>query len=83
MSRSGSSSFSSRCFGVACRATYEAPAANCLAESWIGSLKRECLNHFFCFSLRQIGRVVQTYALYHNGFRRQQELGKHYYRRAA
>jgi putative transposase len=29
-----------------------APIANCFAESWIASLKRECLNVFFCFSLR-------------------------------
>src|SRR5690606_14089470 len=25
---------------------FQAPIANCYAESWIGTLKRECLNHF-------------------------------------
>ncbi len=29
-----------------------APNANAFAESWIASLKRECLNHFMCFSFR-------------------------------
>ncbi len=54
---------------------YGAPIANCFVESWIGSLKRECLNHFFCFSLRQLDHIVQTYALYHNEFRPHQGLG--------
>jgi len=39
---------------------YGAPVANCFAESWIGSLKRECLNLFFCFSLGQLDHIVQT-----------------------
>ena len=52
-----------------------APIANCFIESWIGSLKRECLNHFFCFSLRQLDHIVQTYGLYHNEFRPHQGLG--------
>jgi len=54
---------------------YGAPVANSFAESWIGSLKRECLNHFFCFSLRQLDHIVQTYASYHNRFRPHQALG--------
>jgi len=52
-----------------------APIANCFIESWIGSLKRECLNHFFCFGLRQLDHIVQTYGLYHNEFRPHQGLG--------
>jgi len=54
---------------------YGAPVANCFAESWIGSLKRECLNLLFCFSLRQLDHVVQTYVDYHNKFRPHQALG--------
>ena len=54
---------------------YQAPIANCFIESWIGSLKRECLNHFFCFSLRQLDYIVQIYALYHNQYRPHQGLG--------
>ena len=52
-----------------------APIANCFAESWIGHLKRECLNLLFCFSLRQLDHIVQTYVLYHNKFRPHQGLG--------
>ena len=52
-----------------------APIANCFIESWIGSHKRECLNHFFCFSLRQLDHIVQTYSMYHNSFRPHQGLG--------
>ena len=51
-----------------------APIANCYAESWIGHLKRECLNYFFCFSLRQLDHIVQTYAEYYNEFRPHQGL---------
>ena len=51
-----------------------APIANCFIESWIGSLKRECLNHFFCFSLKQLDHIVQTYGYYHNHFRPHQSL---------
>jgi putative transposase len=53
----------------------QSPIANCFIESWIGSLKRECLNHFFCFSLRQLDYIVQTYASYHNKHRPHQGLG--------
>ncbi len=53
----------------------QSPIANSFAESWIGSLKRECLNAFYCFSLRQVDHVVQTYARYHNTMRPHQSLG--------
>src|SRR5690606_28605750 len=45
------------------------PIANSFAESWIGSLKREALNHFVCFSLRHLDHIVQTYVSYHNTIR--------------
>ena len=54
---------------------FQSPIANSFAESWIGSLKRECLNAFYCFSLRQVDHVVQTYARYHNTMRPHQSLG--------
>jgi len=44
-------------------------------KSWIGSLKRECLNTFLCFGLRQLDHIVQTYAMFHNRFRPHQGLG--------
>ena len=64
-----------RADGSAVLTPYAAPIANSFAESCIGSLKRECLNHFFCFGLRQLDHIVQTYALYHNQFRPHQSLG--------
>jgi len=60
--------------GGVVKTPYQAPIANCFAESWIGSLKRECLNHFFCFSLRQLDHIVQTYGLYYNLHRPHQGL---------
>ena len=38
--------------------------ANCYAESWIGSMKRECLNHFLCFGLGQLDHIVETYGIF-------------------
>ena len=57
------------------RAPYQAPIANCYAESWIASLKRECLNALWCFSSRQVDYIVQTYVKYHNTMRPHQSLG--------
>jgi len=54
---------------------FQSPIANSFAESWIGSLKRECLNALWCFSLRQVDFVVQTYVTYHNTMRPHQSLG--------
>jgi len=60
--------------GGVVKTPYQAPIANSFAESWIGSLKRECLNLLFCFSLRQLDHIVQTYAMYHNQCRPHQGL---------
>ena len=57
------------------RTPSEAPIANSFIESWIGSLKRERLNQFFCFSLRQLDHIVQIYASYHNQYRPHQGMG--------
>jgi putative transposase len=54
---------------------FQTPVANAYAESWIGSLKRECLNHFLCFSLGHLDHIVQTYANYYNDLRPHQSLG--------
>ena len=52
-----------------------APIANCYVESWIGSFKRECLNHQFYFSLEHLDHITQTYVHYHNTVRPHQGLG--------
>jgi putative transposase len=46
-----------------------APDANAFVESWIGSLKRECLNHFLCFSLGHLDYVAQQYVRFYNDYR--------------
>ncbi len=54
---------------------YQSPIANCFCESWIGSLKRECLNLLMCFSLKHLDHIVQTFVGYHNDLRPHQSLG--------
>ena len=54
---------------------FQVPVANAFAESWIGSLKREALNHFLCFSLNHLDHIVQTYVNYYNELRPHQSLG--------
>lgn len=61
--------------GGVVKTPFLSPIANCYAESWIGSLKRECLNHFFCFSLGHLDHITATYVSYHNTVRPHQGLG--------
>ncbi|MEM6503828.1 MAG: integrase core domain-containing protein [Planctomycetota bacterium] len=51
-----------------------APIANCYAESWIGGLKWECLNHLLIFRLRQLDYVTAEYTRYFNELRPHQGL---------
>ncbi len=52
-----------------------APNANAFSESWVGHLKRECLNWFLCFSLKHLDFIVQTYARFYNEHRPHQSKG--------
>ncbi|MEM6394518.1 MAG: integrase core domain-containing protein [Planctomycetota bacterium] len=52
-----------------------APNANAYAESWIATVKRECLDHFACFSLRHVDHLVQTFVDYYNRHRPHQGFG--------
>ena len=40
---------------------FEAPQANAICERFIGSMRRECLNHFFILQQRQLTRFVRRY----------------------
>ena len=61
--------------GGAIKTPRQSPIANCYIESWIGGLKRESLNHFFCFALGQLDYIAWTYASYYNHHRPHQGLG--------
>jgi putative transposase len=61
-------------FGQVIKTPFQSPVANAFAESWIGTLKRECLNHFVCFSLKHLDYIVQTYVGYYNVHRPHQSL---------
>ncbi|NOT01744.1 MAG: transposase [Phycisphaerales bacterium] len=60
-----------------------APDANAFAESWIGSLKRECLNYFVCFSLRHLDYITQSFVDFYNTCRPHQGLANRILQEAA
>ena len=39
---------------------------NCFAERFIGSLRRECLDHVIVLNQRHLGRILSAYARYYN-----------------
>jgi transposase InsO family protein len=52
------------------------PWQNGYVERFIGSLRRECLDHIIALNERQLLRVVRSYADYHNRTRTHLSLGK-------
>jgi transposase InsO family protein len=53
-----------------------APWQNSFAERLIGSIRRECLDHFVIFSEAHLRRILQTYAEYYNKIRTHRSLAK-------
>lgn len=51
---------------------FQAPKANAYCERLIGSLKRECLDHFLIFNQYQLKRIVITFVRYYNEHRTHQ-----------
>jgi putative transposase len=52
------------------------PWQNGYAERFIGSLRRECLDHVIALDERQLLRIVRSYMAYHNRTRTHLALGK-------
>jgi len=55
---------------------YEAPQANAVCERWVGSLRRECLDHVLVFGNRQLVRVLKEYSGYFDQARPHQGLAQ-------
>jgi len=45
---------------------YRAPRANAVCERFLGSLRRECLDHFVILNERHLHRLVKEYKAYFN-----------------
>jgi transposase InsO family protein len=43
-----------------------APTANAFAERWVGTVRRECLDHVLILGRRHLQRVLDAYAGHYN-----------------
>ena len=43
-----------------------APKANAFAERWVGTIRRECLDHVLIFGRHHLQRVLDAYAAHYN-----------------
>jgi putative transposase len=48
---------------------YHAPRANAICERFLGSVRRECLDHLLILHEKQLHRVLRAYVAYFNGAR--------------
>jgi putative transposase len=51
------------------RTPVRAPRANAIAERWIGTLRRECLDHLLITGPRHLGLVLREYMEHYNTHR--------------
>jgi putative transposase len=58
------------------RTPYRTPQANAVCERFLGSVRRECLDHFFILQEKQLHRLLKAYAVYFNQARPHQGLGQ-------
>jgi len=54
-----------------------APKANAFAERWVGSVRRECLDHVLIFGRRHLQRVLGAYTEHYNRARPHRALDLH------
>ena len=55
---------------------FQAPRANAVCERFLGSVRRECLDHLLIFSDQQLHRVIKEYVAYFNRARPHQGVGQ-------
>jgi transposase InsO family protein len=48
------------------RTPYRTPQANAVCERFLGSVRRECLDHFLILQEKQLYRLLKTYVMYYN-----------------
>jgi len=66
-----------RAMGIRDKPTAPAsPWQNGFAERLIGSMRRECVDHFIVLGEAHLRRILQTYARYYNDIRTHRSLGK-------
>ena len=53
---------------------YRAPTANAIAERWVGSVRRECLDHLLIVNEAHLRHVLTAYVAYYNRARPHQGL---------
>ncbi len=53
---------------------FMAPNANAYAESWVATIKRECLEYFACFSLTHLNHITTEYTRFYNENRPHQRM---------
>ena len=58
------------------RTPYGAPKANAICERFLGSVRRECLDHFLILSERHLYRAMKEYQEYFNCARPHQGIGQ-------
>ena len=58
------------------RTPYRAPRANAVCERFLGSVRRECLDHLLVLGERYLTRVLREYVAYFNRARPHQGLGQ-------
>jgi putative transposase len=57
------------------RIPQKSPRANAFCEAFVGTIKKECLNFFMCFSMDQLHYITQVWSRYYNTVRPHRGVG--------
>lgn len=57
------------------KTAFMSPNMNSYAESWVGTIKRECLNHFIVFGERHLRYLISEYVAHYNTSRPHSSMG--------